>query len=327
MAYRKRLIKSFLKLFLPVIILVVIFLAAGSFWLNQEAAHPQFHGYLVTPQKYGLLSSRGAQITDESWTGAGGVRLKGWLLRGAPYAPAVILLHRYGTDRSHVLNLGVKLNEATDFTVFMPDQRAHGPEPDQNIKCSLGGCETEDVLEAIKFLKNLKTPEGLTLVGRDFGIYGVEMGALAGLGAASAEKDVTALALDSLPASSDELLTFAIDRRHPFASTLTGKLAALGAGLYFTDGCYRAGSACDLARNITNRNVLIMAGSDSGVFQQSSVKVARCFGNGTKVIQNTELIPSGMTVLNASLESVEAYDQRVIDFFRSTLGQPPAVNQ
>ncbi|MCV4932829.1 hypothetical protein OFC23_30610, partial [Escherichia coli] len=77
----------------------------------------------MTPAKYGMLSSRGAQITDETFQGKGGVSLKAWLLRGDPNLPAVILLHRYGADRSYVLNLGVKLNEATNFTVFMPEQR------------------------------------------------------------------------------------------------------------------------------------------------------------------------------------------------------------
>jgi hypothetical protein len=36
----------------------------------------------------------------------------------------------------------------------------------------------------------------------------------------------------------------------------------------------------------------------------------------------TDLSPSGMNILNASLEISGAYDQRVIDFFRNAFAPP-----
>jgi hypothetical protein len=40
------------------------------------------------------------------------------------------------------------------------------------------------------------------------------------------------------------------------------------------------------------------------------------------VESKTDLSPSGYSIINASLELSESYDQRVIDFFRQALGQP-----
>ena len=139
MAKVKRLTKNILRLLLPVAVLVVIATTTASVWLVHETSHPGNLGYLVTPEKYGMLSSRGAQVTEESWQSLDGSAQKGWLLRGTPNLPAVVLLHKYGANRSHLLNLGVKLNEATNFTVLMPDLRGHGPEAGEK-KCTFGGC-------------------------------------------------------------------------------------------------------------------------------------------------------------------------------------------
>ena len=64
MAKVKRLVKSFWRLLLPVVILLFLAVAGSSVWLVHETAHPVSAAYLVTPDKYGQLSSRGAQVTD-----------------------------------------------------------------------------------------------------------------------------------------------------------------------------------------------------------------------------------------------------------------------
>jgi len=110
MASIKRLFRSFYRLLLPVVILFVLALVAASVWLVYKTAEPPRTAYLVTPEKYGQLSARAAQVTEETWSNTDGTRARGWLLRGSENAPAVILFHSYGADRSHLLNLGVKLN-------------------------------------------------------------------------------------------------------------------------------------------------------------------------------------------------------------------------
>ncbi|HSK71910.1 MAG TPA: hypothetical protein VK892_09465, partial [Pyrinomonadaceae bacterium] len=149
MAKTKRLLRSFFRLLLPVVVLVVLAVVSASIGLVYSTSNPPRNDYLVTPDKYGQLSTRAAQVTEENWTNLDGTTARGWLLRGAEGAPAVILLHAYGADRSYVLNLGVKMNEATNFTILMPDLRGHGKEPPVRSTC-FGGCETEDALAAIK---------------------------------------------------------------------------------------------------------------------------------------------------------------------------------
>ena len=324
MAVTKRLIKSFYRLLFPIVLLVGGTIIGSGIYLAQKASIAPKAPYLVTTEKYGQLSSRGAQITDETWQNNDGTTARGWLLRGAPGAPAVVLLHAYGADRSYMINLGVKLNEATDFTILMPDQRGHGDSP--LVKStSFGGCETEDALAAIKFLRGLK-PDGQTaLVGPNIGIFGTEMGALVGVFTAAKDESVKALALDSVPENSDDILATATLNRYPFAGFLTMRIARIGTYMYYYDGCYRRDSVCNAAKNLNNRQVLLLAGADAPDLQAATTNLSRCFPNSTKIETKTDLNPSGYNITNASLEQSEAYDQRVIAFFKRSLGVVEAV--
>lgn len=321
MSKSTRLAKSFYRLLFPVILLILVAAGAAAVWFARESSHPGTAAYLVTPDKYGRLSARGAQVTEESWTNRDGTAARGWLLRGAENAPAVILLHKYGADRSHVLNLGVKLNEATNFTVLMPDQRGHGLNPPVPYT-SFGGCESADVVSSIEFLRSLKSPTQAALVGPSIGIYGLEMGSLAGISAAAEVEAVKALVLDSVPADSDSLVASVIDNRYPFVSSITSRLGQLGAYPYFYEGCYSRVPVCERAKNLNDRKAMLLAGSDAPEFQESTSKLAKCFPTSTKADAFTTLSPSGFSVINASIPVSEAYDQRVIDFFRNSLGEP-----
>lgn len=318
MSRRTRLGRSIFRLLLPVALLIVVAVCGASVWLVYTTARPKTARYVLTPEKYGQLSARGAQVTDENWANPDGTQSRGWLLRGSEGAPAVILFHKYGADRSHVLNLGVKLNESTNFTVLMPDLRGHGENP-KAPATAFGGCETEDAVSAVQFVRNLKSQSQAPLVGANIGVYGVELGGIAALTTAEKDKSVKAIALDSMPDASDQVLEGAVDRRFPFASEATTRLAKLGTYLYYFDGCYRRGSFCEMAKKIENSNVLLLAGLDAATFQDSASRLSKCFAGNTKVESKLDLSPSGFSIITASLEQSEAYDQRVIDFFRNSL--------
>lgn len=318
MAKSKRIVKSFYRLLFPIVLLVVLALVGASVWLFHTASIPPVSNYLVTPESYGLFSTRGARVTDEKWTNRDGTSSRGWLLKGAENAPAVVFLHAYGANRSHVLDLAVKLNEATNFTVLMPDERGHGASP-LVAASSFGGCETDDAAAAIEFLRGLKNEAGTPIVGQSIGFYGVEMGALAALNAAAKDENVKAIALDSVPNDSDVVLENAVNQRFPFASSVTSKFASFGSIFYFYNGCYRRDAACDAAKNLNNRQVLLLAGADAPDLQDSTAKLSRCFSSSAKVESKTDLNPSGYGLTNASIEQVTAYDQRVIEFFKTAL--------
>lgn len=323
MASTKRLLRSFFRLLLPTLILIVVAVMAAAILLVHNSAEVPKNSYLVTPEKYGLLSARGAKITEETWSNKDSTAARGWLLRGKEGAPAIVLLHRYGADRSWVLNLGVKLNESTDSTVLMPDMRGHGENPLVR-NTSFGGSETDDVLSAAQFLKSLKAANGSALVGKELGVYGVEMGALAGLSAAAQDTEIKVLALDSIPRGSDDIIKSAVSKRYPFASFLTGKIAQNGAYIYFLDGSYKNQNACEVAKNTADRKVFVIAGHDTPPLQESSAEIAGCFPKQTSVEKKMDVMLSGYNIVNASLEQAEAYDQRVIDFFRRNLSFVPA---
>lgn len=322
MAKTTRLVKSFYRLLLPIVVLFFIAVGGSSVWLAHEISHPASAVYLVTPEKYGQISSRGSQVTEEAWKNRDGTSARGWLLRGVEGSPAVILLHKYGADRSHVLNLGIKLSEATNFTVLMPDQRGHGRNPSVAYT-SFGGCESDDTASALEFLRSQKSAGQVPLVGKEVGIFGLEMGALAALSAASKDATIKAVVLDSIPLDSDGLVASVVDKRFPFLSSVTTKLVQLGTYPYFYEGCYNRVPTCELAKAMSNRNVMLLAGLDAPAFQDSTSKLGRCFPEGTSTEININLSPSGYNMINASIELSEAYDQRVIDFFRQSLsGQP-----
>jgi pimeloyl-ACP methyl ester carboxylesterase len=271
----KRLFRSIFRLVLPIIVLVLIAGTSASIWLVHTSARLQPNSYLMTPAKYGLLSARGAQVTDEKWPDHDGTMARGWLLRGSENSPAVILLHKFGADRSYELNLGVKLSEATNFTVLMPDLRGHGENPVVE-KSTFGQYEAEDTLAAVEYLRSLKTPDGVPIVGSKIGIYGVELGALAGLRAASKDRGISSLALDSVPADSRAVISNAVERRYPFGSSVTSELAGLGAPVYFYRESFSDTPACDSAKMVPDRHFLLLAGVDSPAFQASTTKLGRC---------------------------------------------------
>ena len=318
MTKSKRIVKSFYRLLFPIFLLLVVATIAASVWLFHTVSVPPRAEYMVTPEKYGLFSTRGARVTEESWTNRDGTASRGWLLKGAENLPAVVFLHAYGADRSRVLDLAVKLNEATNFTVLMPDERGHGVNA-AVAASSFGGCETDDAAAAVEFLRGLKTENQTALIGKNIGFYGVEMGALAALNVAAKDESVSAIALDSVPDDSDKVLAAAVDRRFPFASSVTAKFAAFGSRFYFYNGCYRRDAACDVAKSLNNRQILLLAGADATDLQDSTVKLSRCFSNSVKVESKTDLNPSGYNLMNASLEQATAYDQRVIEFFKTAL--------
>ncbi len=315
-----RLFKSFYRLLLPVIVLIVIAFIGASVWFVHSTANVPKSAYLVTPEKYGQLSPRGSTVTDETWKNRDGSQARGWLLRGKKDAPAVILLHRYGADRSYMLDLGVKLNESTDFTVLMPDLRGHGANP--LIKTTtFGGCEVEDTLAAIGFLKGLKTEDNEGLVGKNIGFYGVEMGAIVGLSAATKDESVKTVVLDSIPSQTGDLLTSAVDKRFPFAGFITTNMAKSGSYLYFATGCYERQTVCEIAKLVKDKDVLLLAGSDKPALRNSTANLSSCFQPQTNVKSFTDLNPSGFDINNASIEQSESYDQKVIYFLQSTLNE------
>lgn len=314
---RRRTGRRIVRAFLPIILLLLLVLVAVTGWIVHGATRPPRQEYLVTPEKFTQLSGPGLKASEESWANRDGTRARGWLLRGGEGAPAVILLHRYGADRSWLLNLGVKLNETTNFTILWPDLRGHGLNPPVNWT-SFGSLERDDVQAAIDYLRSLKTSQDRPLVSNAVGLYGVELGAYTGLQAAARSNDISTLVLDSVPNTPNDILSSAVRERTGMDNGFVQWLARTGMNVYFMGG-YKNDAACAAASSLGNRQVLLLASKDTPQLQISTFTLQRCFPQGTTVEMQTELPVSGYNLRLATGEQAEVYDRRVIDFLDKAL--------
>src|SRR5512132_40246 len=229
---RRRIGKRLVKSFLPIILVIALAVVGALSFVVYCVSHPTRRPYVVTPESFSRISGRAIKATDETWTNLDGGRARGWLLKGAEGAPSVVLVHRYGGDRSWLFNLGIKINEATGFTILWPDLRGHGLNPPIKIS-TFGMKEGDDVVAALDFLRGLKGSSREHLTSDVFGIYGVELGAYAGMRAAVQDATVRVLVLDSLPRSSDELINAGVSHHTGVTNDTVLAVARWATRLYF----------------------------------------------------------------------------------------------
>jgi pimeloyl-ACP methyl ester carboxylesterase len=278
---------------------------------------PSRRPYVVTPESFAHISGRALKATDETWTNRDGRRARGWLLKGAEGAPAVVLLHRYGGDRSWLFNLGVKINETTNFTILWPELRGHGEDPLIGWT-SLGVREGDDLLAAVEFLQTLQSESRKKLVGESFGVYGVELGAYSALKAASQDDRIKVVVLDSITNSPDELLNTAVLNCVAIDNSLVYSLSRTAMKLYMLGG-YDSTPACDLAKSVRGQRVLLLSGAEAGRLRDATAALQSCFPTPGNVQARIDLPLSGFSLPSATGEQGEAYDRVVIEFFDTHL--------
>ena len=311
--FGKKLFKSFLPIFLVLVFACVIALVS----IVLKITRPPRQAYLVTPESFIHISGSALKVTDENWRNRDGTAARGWLLRGAEGAPAIVMLHRYGGDRSWLFNLGIKLNEATGFTILWPDLRGHGLNP-PIAASTFGMKEGGDVLAALDFLRGLKGSNREHLTADVFGVYGVELGAYAAMRAAAQDPSLRVLVLDSLPRSSDEMMNAGVSQHIGVTNNTLLSLARLATRVYFL-GRYQNGSSCQMASELRNPRVLLLAGADDGYLHDSTAAVQSCFPKQTNVEAKLDLPLTGYNLPSATGEQGEGYDRPVIDFFSKNL--------
>src|SRR3984893_6741652 len=320
---RQRLIgKKLIRSLLPIALLVVVVAVAALGWIVYDITQPPRRAYLVTPQSFTQISGPVMKAEDASWRNRDGTEARGWLLRGSAGAPAVVMLHRYGADRSWLFNFGVKLHEATNFTILWPDLRGHGLDPPVKWS-SFGSRESDDVLSAFDYLKALKADKGQRLVGDRLGISGLELGAYAGMRAATHDARIRVLAFDSVPRGPDELVRAALKEEWGIDNRAMQFLTGMAARLYLPRS-YDKLPSCDIAASLRGRRVFLLSGADAGYLRDSTAALARCF-QPADVESVTNLPLTGLNLPFTSGEQEEGYDRQIIEFFSKQLRPPDAV--
>jgi len=311
MSPRGRVARKLFKALLPILLVILLAITAACGWIVYGITRPPRAPYLVTPKTFSMVTGPVLKAADATWKNHDGTDARGWIIRGAEGAPAVILLHGYGADRSWLLNLAVKLNETTNFTVLWPDLRGHGENPPVNWTL-FGGTDGDDVTAAIDYLHTLKTPAGKPHIGPRIGIYGIGLGSYAALDAAKRSAEVRALALDSVPGSPDDLIRSATNARLNMNIGLIDRLARLGMKVYGA-GKYQSMPSCDLARSLREVKVLLLAGPEGDIWRRSTLDLAPCFTLPVEIKKDLSL--TGANLPSSTGEQEEAYDRPVIEFF------------
>lgn len=311
MSPRGRVARKLLKALLPILLIIILAIVAVSGWIVYGITRPRRAAYLVTPKSFSIVTGPVLNAADATWKNHDGTDARGWIIRGAEGAPAVILLHGYGADRSWLLNLAVKMNETTNFTVLWPDLRGHGENPPVNWTL-FGGPDGDDVAAAIDYLHTLKTPAGKPQIGQRVGLYGIGLGSYAALDAAKRSTEVHTLALDSVPGSPDDLIRSATSDRMGMNNGLFYRLARLGVRAYGA-GKYQSTPSCDLARSLKDVRVLLLAGPEGDAWRHSTLDLAHCFSSPAEIKKDLSL--TGANLPSSTGEQEEAYDRPVIEFF------------
>ena len=314
---RRRLGKKLFKSLLPILLVVFVALLLALASIVYGITRPTRRNYLVTPQSFSTFSGSALKVTDESWRNRDGTSARGWLLRGAPGRPAVVFQHKYGADRSWLFNLGVKLNEATNFTILWPDLRGHGMNAPVN-STTFGTREGDDLMAAIDFLASLKGDDGASLIGSRVGVYGVELGAYAAARAARQDARIQVLVLDSVPRDADDIITAAVQEDVGLQIKPLFWLARMATRIYYL-GQYENVRTCELASGLRTQRVLLLAGSEESNLRNSTIALQECFSNRANLEVKTDLPLTGLTLPSATGEQGERYDRPVIDFFSTNL--------
>jgi pimeloyl-ACP methyl ester carboxylesterase len=317
MARQRRVGKKLFKALLPILLIVVVAAVIALAYIVHGITRPPRQSYLITPESFAQISGSALKVTDETWRNRDGSAARGWLLRGAEGAPAVVFLHRYGGDRSWLLNLGIKLNETTNFTILWPDLRGHGLNPPVSAT-SFGNREGEDLLAAIDFLHTVKGYSQSALVGESVGVYGVELGAYAALSAASKNMSIKVLVLDSVPRDPDELVNASVVGDVGVNNKILLPLSRLATRAYFL-GHYENKSSCDLAKTLKSPRILLLAGADNNSLRDSTASLVQCFPEPANLETKLDLSLTGFRLPSATGEQGEGYDRPVIDFFNKNL--------
>jgi len=315
MPSRRSVARKLLKTFLPVVLVILLAIVAVGTWLIYGITRPPRAAYLVTPQSFSKVTGPVLKATDVKWKNHDGTDARGWLILGNDGAPAVILLHGYGADRSWLLNFAVKLNETTNFTVLWPDLRGHGENPPVNWT-SFGKVEGDDVTAAIDYLHTLRSPAAKPQIGNRVGVYGIGLGAYAALDAANRNPQVRALALDSAPASPDDLVQAATNSRTQMNSGIFQTFARWGMRVY-SFGKFPTRTSCELARSLSDVKVLLLAGRGGEPWRQSTLDIGRCLKTSPEI--KSDLPLTGANLPSSTGEEEEAYDRPVIEFFDKSL--------
>jgi pimeloyl-ACP methyl ester carboxylesterase len=234
-----------------------------------------------------------------------GLSLQGWLIRGEPGMPAILLCHEFGSDKASLVNLAIALRER-GFTLLMFDFRGHGGSA--SARSTLGLIEKRDILGAVDQLSAYGWLDDSRI-----GLYGVGMGAHAGVLASADQPAIRVLVLDSLYPE----VSYALERsfygdwefgisRLPFIPRAMFNLISAET--------IQSASAAATIGNLPGRDLLLLAPEGDGELTSKMKAMYFSIPDQTDADGNLQIVPA--TRAGALYgEQLETYQHRVAEFF------------
>jgi len=311
-------VKRVLWVFIPAVLVLAVGVAALDFYFIHRMTHPHRTELYGSPRDFQLILQKPMWF-EEKWKNSDSTQTVGWFLsRGKP-APAVILSHGYGSNRSELLTLSFELWKA-GYNVLVYDLRGHGESP---VKWSgLGTYEKDDLLSALKFLRTKKTESGQDILDGRVGLYGVDMGGYISLVASTQDPMIKAVAVDSVYPDVTHFLSHQLKTivgsdtsaaNRLVDSHLTSQLTELAVQLYLMRREDSA-PAFDSVAAASERKFLFLTGKNSGGL-----------GDMTRELYNATKGPKQLVEVDQSRlvrlydKASSEYDARVVAFFKEAM--------
>jgi len=249
-------------------------------------------------------------VENVSFPAVDGYKLHGWLIKGDPALPAIIMGHDLGQDKSTLVLLGIALSKS-GFSVLMIDFRGHGASG--SSRSTLGLNEKRDVVGAIDYLSKQDW-----LTSQQYGLFGVGMGAHAAVLAAADRSSVKALVLDALyPDVGYRLVhetypgwSFGVDYLGSFPRTIFHLLNQAGSDEQ---------TAAETLSRMLGRDILLLASEAEVDLATEMKRLYEMIPEQVDADGNLEFLPRSMGQ-GLYGENIELYQEKVTVFFTSRLG-------
>ncbi len=298
-----RVLRKPLLLIVPAAALAIVIVAAAV----------RVHSYL-SPERLptSSIDFEAMEIEVESvpFEAADGLALRGWMMRGDPERPAIVLCHDRASGKASLVNLAISLRER-GFTILMIDFRGHG-ESEQRLS-TLGLREMRDVLGAVDLLQRVDWLEN-----RKVGLYGVGMGAQAAVLAAAELPAVKVLVLDSLYPDPSYPLVRSFYGDWPFAVRWLSFLPRKTFGM-LTGEDIDSRRAADIIGRLPGRDMLLLASEGDQELIPEMKEMYLSIPDQTDVDGNLIFVPAAKTEALYG-DRLDEYTRTVVAFFDARLG-------
>lgn len=310
-------LKRVLWVFIPAVLVFAVGVAALDFYFIHRLTHPPRTELYGSPRDFQLILQKPMWF-EEKWKNSDATQTVGWLLsRGKP-APAIILSHGYGSNRSELLTLSFELWKA-GYHVLVYDLRGHGESP---VKWSgLGTYEKDDLLSALRFLRNRTNEAGQPLLDGPVGLYGVDIGGYISLVASTQDPMIKAVAVDSAYPDVSRFMNRELKRIVGSDSEMANRLVDSSWTTQLTDLAMQlylmrredSAPALDSVSKASGRKFLFLTGKNSGALG----KMTRELHDATK--DSKQYLELEQSRLIRLYDKAADYDARVVAFFKEAM--------